>query len=419
MKRLVKKVLQVSLVATTLLTSATALNLKEAVDLALKNNHSLKAKNFDYEKSMKNVDLEESSYLPKVDVEYNYNKRDNALPNQLKEDGTLSANVTYNLFNGFKDVSNIKSSEYLSKSSRFLLDALRFDIVLETKKAYINYLDKFNLLKTYKSEYLLFKNQYKDAKSRYEQGLLAKNDLLEVQVNMSSAKQNIVKAKAALKVAKLQLSNIIGGVDLLDENIEALNVTDIKRLDYKSLDFENRSEIKALKMSIESIVKQKDAARGSYYPKLDAKLSHNEYYDNLGLSKIDEDVDNQNIATLNASWNLYNGGADLTKIAMLNTDLLKLKTQLQETKLNIKLQYEDAKAAFEVATDNLITAKLALSQAKENYSIVQNRFKEGVSTSTDLIDANFLLSSAKQKYNRAYFDKFLAIATLNRIFEID
>ena len=419
MKKIVKKLLQISLVASTLLTSATALDLNEAVTIALKNNHSLKAKNFEYENSLNNINLEKSNYLPKVDLSYNYNKADEALANQPKEDGTLSAKISYNLFNGFKDISNLKSSKLLSKSSKFLYEALRFDTALETKKAYINYLDKYNLLKTYKSEYLLFKNQYKDAKSRYEQGLLAKNDLLEVQVNMSSAKQNIVKANAALKVAKLQLSNILGGVDLSNENIEALKVTDIKKLDYEKLQFENRSEIKALKMSIESIIKQKDAARGSYYPKLDAKLSHNEYYDNLGLSKIDEDVDNQNIASSNASWNLYNGGADLTKIAMLNTDLLKLKTQLQKTKLDINLQFEDAKAAFNVASDNLITAKLALSQAKENYSIVQNRFKEGVSTSTDLIDANFLLSSSKQKYNRAYFDKYLAIATLNRIFEID
>ena len=236
---------------------------------------------------------------------------------------------------------------------------------------------------------------------------------------MSSAKQNVVKAKADLKVAKLELSNIIGGVDLSNEIIEDLSVTDITKYDYKDLDFKKRSEIKALKMSIESIKNQKEAARGSYYPKVDAKLSHNRFYDNLGLSEVENTEDNQNVASLNASWNLYNGGADLTKIAILNTELLKLKTQLQKSKLDIKLQFEDAKAALEVANDNLITAKLALSQAKENYSIVKNRFKEGVSTSTDLTDANFLLSSAKQQYNRAYFDKYLAIATLNRIFEIN
>ena len=50
---------------------------------------------------------------------------------------------------------------------------------------------------------------------------------------------------------------------------------------------------------------------------------------------------------------------------------------------------------------------------------MKNRFLEGISTSTDLTDANYLLTQAKQGYNRAYFDKYLAISTLDRIFEKD
>ncbi|MEZ4694132.1 MAG: hypothetical protein R2837_09125 [Aliarcobacter sp.] len=39
----------------------------------------------------------------------------------------------------------------------------------------------------------------------------------------------------------------------------------------------------------------------------------------------------------------------------------------------------------------------------ENYEIVKNRFNEGISTTTDLTDAN-PLTQAKQGYNRAYFE---------------
>ena len=58
-------------------------------------------------------------------------------------------------------------------------------------------------------------------------------------------------------------------------------------------------------------------------------------------------------------------------------------------------------------------------QATENYEIVKNRFNEGIATTTDLTDANYLLTQSKQGYNKAYFDKYLAIATLDRIFEIE
>ncbi len=127
--------------------------------------------------------------------------------------------------------------------------------------------------------------------------------------------------------------------------------------------------------------------------------------------------DNQNIAKVNASWNLYNGGYDSAQTQIYKTKYLSASSILSKTKLDIKLQYENAKSNLQVAIDNLETSKLALLQAEENYSIEKNRFAEGIATSTDLTDANYLLTQAKQGYNRAYFDKYLAISTLDRIFE--
>ncbi|UTJ07256.1 TolC family protein [Arcobacter roscoffensis] len=417
MKNIKNKLLKLSLVASIFVSGASSLDLKQAVDLALKNNHELKAQAYDYKQSVQNIELSNANYLPKLDLAYGYNKRDEIVGNQSKEDASFSAALSYNLFNGLKDISNKQASQYLSKSSDYSLTALKHDIVLETKKAYINYLDKLNVLKTYESEYKLFDNQFKDAKNRYEQGLLARNDFLQVQVNMSGAKQNVVKAKSDVKIAKLQLSNILGGYDLSNESIENFEAKSIVSSTYKQELLEKRSEVEALKMSLEALKKQRKAQKGSYLPKLDAKIAHNRFYEDLGFNEIDGN-DNQNVATLSASWNLYDGGSTQTQVAIYNTQISKLKTQIQKTQLDINLQYENAKSTLEVASDNYETASLALKQAKENYEIVNNRFKEGVSTSTDLTDANFLLTSAKQKYNRAYFDKYLSIATLDRIFEI-
>jgi outer membrane protein TolC len=386
------------------------LTLNEAVQIALKSNHDIQSKNYDYLESVQNVKLSNSSLLPKVGLSYDYNSADEARSG-IEKDATLSAKATYNLFNGFKDISNKNSAKFLSKSSQFSLSALKQDIILNTKTSYINYLDKQNAVQTYKSAYNLFQEQYEDSKNRYEEGLIAKNDLLQVQVNMSSAKQNIVKAMGDLKVAKYSLSNILGGLDLSSTNIQKLADTKLLKSNYEPKFLENRSELQALKMNIEAIKQQKKSVKSSYYPKLDASLSHNKYYEDISSNE------DQNIASLSASWNLYNGGYDESQGNIYRTRYLKSKTQLAKTKLDIKLQYENAVSNLEVAIDNLATATLSLELATENYSIVRNRFDEGISTSTDLTDANYLLTQSKQGINRAYFDKYLAIATLDRIFE--
>ena len=171
-------------------------------------------------------------------------------------------------------------------------------------------------------------------------------------------------------------------------------------------------------MNLNSIKELEKSAKSGYYPKVDASVSHNQYFDEVS-KKIENKEENQNVANVTATWNLYNGGYDSSLTTIYKTKYLSSKALLEKTKLDIKLQYENAKSNYEVAIDNLETSKLALLQAQENYSIVKNRFDEGISTSTDLTDANYLLTQAKHGFNRAYFDKYLAISTLDRIVEKD
>ncbi len=411
------KLLTLSLTAF-LAVNLNALTLDEAVKKALDNNFDIQGKNYDYIESLENVKSNNSNYLPKLDASYGYTNTDKANVGFESDESTATLKLSYNLFNGFKDLAVKESSVYLSLSSEYLLNATKQDIILDTKTAYINYLDKQNALETYKSAYILFQEQYEDSLHRYEQGLIAKNDLLQVQVNMSSAKQNVVKAQGDLKVAKFQLSNILGGINLENETIEKLNEQTLQGSVYDENLLENRSEIQALKMNLQSIKELEKSAKAGYYPKVDASVSHNKYYEELS-KKIENKEDNQNIANVTATWNLYNGGYDSSQTTIYKTKYLSASSLLSKTKLDIKLQYENAKSNYEVAIDNLETSKLALLQATENYSIVKNRFDEGVSTSTDLTDANYLLTQAKQGFSRAYFDKYLAISTLDRIIEKD
>lgn len=406
-----KKIVSIALISL-FSVNVNALDLTQAIDIALQKNFDIKSKEFDYKKTLKNEDISNSSFLPKINVAYTFKNTDEEVFNNNQENSRVfSGNISYNLFNGFKDISSKNSTKYLSEISKYYLDATIQDKILEVKIAYINYLDAKNSLETYESAYNLFKEQYEDSKNKFEQGLIARNDLLQVEVNMSSSKQNVVKASGDLKIAKYKLSNILGGYDLQNEQIKGF---DDKSLDLKNYDeniLENRSEIKALQKSLDVLNEEKKIVNSLYYPKIDASFSHEKYYDISPNS--------QNIALLSASWNLYNGGADSSKKDVVKIESMEIKNQLSKTKLDIKLQYESAKSDFQVARDNLETSKLSLTQAKENYQIVKNRFSEGVASTTDLTDANYLLTQAKQRYNKAYFDKYLSIATLDRIFEIN
>jgi outer membrane protein TolC len=352
-----------------------------------------------------------------VDLGYTYNHRNETAQGQIKKNSVSNATISYNLFNGFTDLKNMQSAQFLRSASSLTYKAKTQDIVLSTKESYIDYLDKRKNLTTYLDAYKLFSKQYEDARAKYDQGLLAKNDLLQVNVNLLDAKQNVTEAKRDLKVAKYNLSNILGGYDLTQEAIDELSMKELDIKTHSLEDIQSRSELRALKMNVESLNAQSTAQKGTFLPSIDASYSVNKFGDDESVNGREGYPNNQKIGTVQANWSLYNGGFDYAQIKIFNAQKRQTLSRLEKTKLDIKLQYETAVSNLDVAKENFETAKLALEQAKENYSLVNNRYLEGLSSTTDLIDANYLLSQAKQRYSKSYYDKFLSIATLKRVLE--
>jgi len=399
-------------------TSSYALNLDEAIKIALENNYDLQNKNIEVSQQIDNVNISKSSFLPKIDLSYGYSNIDKPTSSQYNDSGTLSTTISYNLFNGLKDISNLDIANLDLKSTQYYKESLKFDTILNVKNAYVKYLNMQNTKDTFEVQYKLFKKQFEDSKVRYEQGLLAKNDLLQVQVNMSNALQNLTNAKANVEISKLELSNILGGKDLSNETIEKLDESKLDNFKIENQTIENRSELKALNLNLEALNKNEVVLNSSFYPKVDGSFSHKNYYENSAFGRYDSGVDEQSVASINLSWNIYNGNSDKTKKLINKKEIVKLQNSIKKTKLQLNLQLQTAKLNYEVAKANYETATLSLDQAKENYNIVRNRFDEGVSSSTDLIDANYLLTQGKQNYYKAFFDKYISLETLKRVLEI-
>ncbi|MGB6328518.1 MAG: TolC family protein [Halarcobacter sp.] len=417
MKKKILRKIAIVLPIALLGTNLYSLDIDEAVESALLNNNSFKKQQYIYDEAKENINISKGAYQPKLDLSYSYNAKSENLDNLGKDHSNGSATLSYNLFNGLTDKYNLKSSEELALYSMFSLEAAKYDLILNTKKSYISYLKSLKNIETAENAFKLLEQQFRDSENKFEQGLLAKNDLLQVNAQMLQSKQSLARAKADARIARYQLKNILGGFLKKDEKIVALSKAEIMENTYNEKELEARSEIKALMKRIESIRSLKSANKGEFMPNADLSLAYNKYGDDAFLKTNEREVDSQETAMITLSWNLFNGGIDKSQDVIYQKRILQANEDLADLKLSIKLQYENALEEFEVSKLNFQTAKISLAQSKENYKIVNNRFKEGLSTSTDLINANYLLTSAKQSFDDAYYDRFLSKATLDRIFE--
>ena len=412
-----KKIKTIGFIAL-LSTNLFGLSLDEAINISLQKNLDIKASQYDYLSSKQDFKKAKSDFLPSLDLAYSYNNRNKLIGTQIKEDSTASATISYNLFNGLNDLNSFKSTESLKQMQKFYLSAKKEDIKLATKESYVAFLKAKKAYQTANEAYKLFNKQYEDAKVRYDQGLIPRNDLLSVEVNLLSAEQSLVSSKNQMKIAKDTLSNILGGYDLSKTTLYDLTDKNLDISFQKEIDFEKRSEVNALLLALKSAKLSKDASKANFMPKVDASYGYYKYGDDAGIGGRDGYPSSQGIFNVSASWNLYDGKASVSELKKKKIAVQKAVNSLESLKLDIKLQHQNALSNLEITRLNLETSKKALKQAKLNYEIVNNRFKEGLSSSTDLIDANYLLTQAKSNYNLAFYDKFVAIATLKRVLEI-
>lgn len=414
---MLKQTIYASMIALSM--NAYAIDLKQSIEIALNQNYDIKEQQYVKEEKNANNNAAFAPFLPSVDLAYSFERRDETIVNQSKEDSVGSATVSYNLFNGFSDIFSLVSSNYVYKSSKYTYEATKQDIILQTKQAYITVLKQQKNLVTKEDALKLFTKQYEDARNKFDQGLIARNDLLEVEVQMLQAKQEVISAKKELKVARLSLNNILSNALKRDEKLEELQYDELSYKTSKEDFINKRSEVAALKMLMESYNAQENSDAGAFLPSIDASLGYYEYGDDRHLDGKEGYPEDQEIAKVTASWNLFSGGKDVNTVIATHKKKKQVYAQLEKLKLQIQLQYEQALEELEVSKLNYETAQVALEQAKINYNIVNNRFEQGVSKSSDLIDANFLLSQAKQSFYSAYYDKFLAVATLQRVMESD
>jgi len=400
--------------------SVFALDMNEAIERAMKNNPSLKEKKILVQAAQEQTNLAYSGFKPRLDLSYGYSKF--SVKNFVGSDSASAADasLSYNLFNGFLDRFNLQQSQENEKITHFTHLASKADLRMQVSFAYINYLRSKQQIKISKETIALLKQQLLDAKNFYEQGLFAKNDYLQVDVELSTAQHALLISQRNIKLSFYKLKRLLGAQLLSSEILEDVNKQQLdlslNLLQEKMLS--NRSELKLLKAQKRSLNFAKKAAASNYYPKLDLQAK----YQVAGVDPIPNGgatfaTHDQITSTVNLSWNLYQGGADEANKASLLHQEQASSERLNDLYLELEFQLEEASASYKLAQGQIIVASKALDQAKENFRITKNQFDANIATTSLMLDAQRFLAQTQVNYYEANFALYDAMTQLERVIE--
>jgi len=385
--------------------SAFAVSLAEMQEMALGNRQVIQQFVTSLEKSEEDITLARSPYYPSVDVSYTVNALDE--PSTFEEDvnSTIYGAVSYNLFAGFRDKYNIESAELLRAVQEYSLQGIKQDLQLTVALAYLSVYERHANKKVAQSAFETLGKVYRDGESRYQVGLIGKNELLKFRVDYDNADITLKSAVAGLKKSINVLSRQVGSrIEFADLNFTAFEELPplMDRQAYTITMLETRSEIKALESLIGVSEAQAESDKSDYYPKVDLVGSYI-FNDNdvsgLGTFGGGNDNDDDELrAQLVLSMNLFRGFSTQSNVTKSKLSARSGRYELEELKDNFTNDLDNLFIDFEVSLENVIVATRSIEQAEENLRITQLKYDEGLQQESDLLDAITSLSRAKFNY---------------------
>ena len=155
-------------------------------------------------------------------------------------------------------------------------------------------------------------------------------------------------------------------------------------------------------------------SKSEFYPTINAVGHYERFGDTPGVSgTLYKDRENWYIMGV-ASWNFWEWGKTKNRVDASRSRENQAAYALDNVKDQVALDVKNAWLTLNETKKQVAVAQKAIEQAEENYRISRERYREQVGTSTDVLDAQTLLTREKFNYFNALSDYNISIAKLER-----
>lgn len=391
-----------------------SLTLPHTVELALNNNRDVRQAGWAYEAAKAQVSVAAAAKNPTVSYSYNGGRGSS----QTQTGGTVigdSASNTFTLavpiYTGGKAEAAIDAARYSREGYSAALEAERQTAKLTAATNYFTLIQARNKVDIAEQSVKDYDGHLTNVNQQYNVGIVAKSDVLASQTSLANAQTSLVEAKNAADLAEATLNNSIGlpvntSVETADSSLgyTPYNVSLQEAQAYAML---HRAELVQNTMAVKSYEEQIKSAKAGYLPTLSATAKQAWSGSDWGGT----DNDNWTIGAA-VSWSLWDGGATSEGIKVAEANLEKAKEANYQAMDSINLAVRKAYLNMKSAEQTIQSTKVAVEQGQENFRIASLRYRAGVGTNLDVLDAETELETARNNYVDALFNYNIAVASL-------
>jgi outer membrane protein TolC len=378
-----------------------ALSLQEGLKIVTETGRDVQIARSDEDVARASVSLARSPWLPWVDV---YGRETwlqytpeaifgaNTVPISQDQFLTYGVRATQLLYDFGKTSSSIDAAQYGLKAREMGTDRLKNQAALDFITVYLDLLESEKLLQVAREEVQQYEAHKKDTEIQYRTGVVTKNEVLQADVTLADSRQRLLTAENLRSLRESKINSL-----LLKSLNDAAQPEEVKASPAAGLTLEeawasaeaSRSQLKELDAAIAAKEQVVQSTQAEYLPTLYVSGGY-EY----SANKYMVHQDNWS-AIVGVNINLSSGGASNSKIGMAKAELRSLKLSREKLLDTIRLEVKSAYLDLQSSSQKMEVTKTAVAQAEENLRLQRLRYKEGVGTATEVLDAVTLLTTAE------------------------
>jgi len=256
----------------------------------------------------------------------------------------------------------------------------------------------------------LAKEHLRQVEIFYRTGAVAKNEVLRVQVSVSSSKLDLIRAESKVKVAWKQLERITGQsleerytVGAGDFNLESFNVPEDPLM--RALDM--RPELKGLDATRNAALQTVKAVKGQMMPQV--KLSAQALVADDEIFPSEEDEWRIGIFT---ELRLVDSGKVHGQIVEAQAAAEELLYRIEDLKREIGLDVSKASVNLDSAIQMVKVAEDSVAQSEEDYRMAMKRYQNQMGTNIDVLDARLAMTDTRNARTNAVAEARTAYADM-------
>ncbi len=327
---------------------------------------------------------------------------------------SVGARANLTLFDGFARERNLSASRSRETAADASLTSALFQSRLGVTNAFFDVLANQELLKVNEAAVARARQQLAVASARLQSGSGQRSDSLTALVQFGQARQQLLTAQAALATAEANLGRLTGEDGRVSAVDDSSFYTQAVIVDTAGLRREALAASPAVRSSEANVEANRMALRASrsgYWPTINASVSS------------DWTANRQNEYTLEPRRNLlltmqFAPWSNLTRETQIENAAIQLDNaiaSLADQRRQVTAQLTQQFAALGNAQESIEVAALSVQASEENVRVTEQRYRLGVATIFELLQAQEQLTQAQVTEIQARFSYLRAKAQIEAL----